>query len=84
MEARQGAKDAQEHFLRHVERFVAVAQQVESQAENSSLVGSDQLGAGRIVTSDAAFDERRLSCVGVGPAYGAGVLHKCSGRGDRH
>ena len=48
-EAMDGAEDAEEDFLREVERLVAVAQQVDRQLDDHALVLGDQLGTGRLV-----------------------------------
>ena len=81
---REGAEDAQEDFLREVERLVAVAEQVQRQRVDHPLVRGDQLGAGRFVAGGAALDERGFAAVDVRPADGAGVLHQISGEGCLH
>ena len=44
-ESVDGAEDAQEDFLRQVERLVAVAEQVHRQLDDHALVIADELGA---------------------------------------
>ena len=44
-ESVDGAKDAEEDFLRQVERLVAVAEQVHRQLDDHALVIADELGA---------------------------------------
>jgi hypothetical protein len=78
-EAREGAEDAQEDFLREVERLVAVAQQVQRQVVDHALMGGHQLGARGLVARRTALDERGLAAVDFGPADGASVLHQFSG-----
>ena len=55
-----GAEDPQEDFLREIERFVVVAQQVERQLVDHALMLVDQLGAGILVARGAALDQRAL------------------------
>ena len=70
-----GAEDAQEHFLRQVERLVAIAQQVHGQLDDHPLVLGHQLGAGRFVAGGAALDERRFAAADVGPTGNPRLLH---------
>ena len=74
-EAVNGAEDAEEDFLRQVERFVAIAEQVHRQLDDHPLVLGDQLGAGRFVAGGAALDERGLAAADVGPTGDARLLH---------
>ena len=71
-----GPEDAEEDFLREVERFVAVAQQVHRQLDDHALVLGDQLGAGRLVAGCAALHERRFAAADVRPTRDARLLHR--------
>ena len=70
-----GAEDAQEDFLRQVERFVAVAQQVHRQLDDHPLVLGDQLGARQLLAGGTPLDERRLAAADVRPTCDAGLFH---------
>ena len=74
-EAVDGAEDAEEDFLRQVQRFVAVAQQVHRQLDDHPLVLGDQLGAGRLLAGCAALHERRLAAADVRPTCDPRLLH---------
>ncbi len=76
-----GAEDPQEDFLREVERFVVVAQQVERQLVDHALVLGDQLGAGVLVARGAALNQQRLAAADVRPGNGSNRLH---GQSFRH
>jgi hypothetical protein len=71
-----GPEDAQEDFLREVERFVAVAQQMQGQLIDHPLVLFDQLRAGELVASRAALDERRFLARNIRPADNSGLFHE--------
>ena len=73
-----GAEDAKEDFLGEVERFVAVAQQIDRQLDDHALVLGDQLGAGRFVAGCAPLHERRLATVDIRPADDARLFHLSS------
>ena len=60
-ESMDGAEDAQEDFLRKIQGFVAVAEEIDRELNNHSLVLGDQLGAGLFVARSAALYERRLA-----------------------
>ena len=62
-ETRNGPEDAQKNFLRQVERFVAIAQQVQRLRVDHPLVGGYQLGARGFVARGATLDERRFAAV---------------------
>ena len=70
-----GPEDPEEHFLRQVERFVAIAEQVHRQLNDHSLVFADQLGAGRLVARRTPLHEGGLPAVDVGPTRDARLLH---------
>ena len=55
-EAVNGAEDAKEHFLGKVERFVAVAQQVQGQLEHHALVLLHELSTGLLIARGAALN----------------------------
>ena len=59
-EAVNGSEDAQKDFLRQVERFVVVAEQVQRELVDHPLVLADQLGAGVFVARGAALNQRAL------------------------
>ncbi len=63
-----GAEDPQEHFLGDVERFFAVAEQVEGKLEDHPLVLHDEFRAGRLVPGGAALDERRFPSAQLRPS----------------
>ena len=66
-----GAEDAQEDFLRQVERFVAIAEQVHRQLDDHPLVLGHELGAGRLVAGGAALDQRGFAAADVRPTDNA-------------
>ena len=70
-----GAEDAQEDLLRQIERFVAVAQQVDGQLHDHPLVLGDQLGARALVAGCTALHERRLASAYVRPTDDARLFH---------
>ena len=82
-ETGQRPEDAQEYFLRKVQRFVGVSQQVQCQRVDHPLVRVDEVGAGGFVTGRAAFDEGGFRRVDVGPTDSASVLHQPSGNNTR-
>ena len=75
-EAMDGAEDAEEDFLREVERFVAVAEQVHRQLDDHPLVLGHQLGAGGLVAGGAPLHERRFATADVRPTDDARLLHR--------
>ena len=52
-----GPEHAQEDFLRQVEGFVVVVEEVERQLVHHALVLADELGAGILVARRAALDQ---------------------------
>ena len=74
-EAMNRAEDAQEDFLGDVERFVAVAQQVDRQLHDHPLVLADEFGAGRFVLRCTPLHQRRFAGADVRPTRDAGLLH---------
>jgi hypothetical protein len=62
-EPRERPKDAQKDLLRHIERFVAVAKEVECEVEDSALVGRHEIGARGLVTGHTPLDEGSLATV---------------------
>ena len=70
-----GAKNPEEDFLREVQRFVAVAQQVHRQLDDHSLMLGDQLGARRLLALGAPLHERRLAAADVRPTCDPRLLH---------
>ena len=74
-EAMNRAKHAQEHFLGHVERFVAVVEQVDGQLHDHPLVLADELRAGDLVPGCTPLHERRFALTDVRPTRDADLLH---------
>ena len=70
-----GAEDAQEHFLRQVERLVVIAEQVERELIDHPLMLADQLGAGVFVARGAALNQRGFSAPDLRPGNGGNWLH---------
>jgi hypothetical protein len=75
-EAVDRAEDAEEDFLREVERFIAVAQQVHRQLHDHALVLGDQFRAGKLFPSGAALDQHRLPPADVGPTRNPRLFHR--------
>jgi len=71
-----GAEDAEEHFLREVERFIAVAQQVHRQLHDHALVLGDEFRAGKLFPSGTALDQHRLPPADVGPTRNPRLFHR--------
>ena len=69
------AEDAKEDFLREVERFVAVAQQVHRQLHDHALVFRHQLGTRRLIAFGAPLHERGFAIADFGPSDYTRVLH---------
>jgi hypothetical protein len=83
-EGGNGAEDAQEDFLRQVERLVAVAEKVQGQAKHHALMDSDEFRACGFVALTTARDQGGFATVDIRPAKSARVLHQCSGTGYLH
>src|SRR6185436_5411174 len=62
-----GAEDAQEDFLREVQRFVMVAQQVQGELVDHALMLADELSAGVLVADGTALNQPGFAPVDVGP-----------------
>ena len=60
-EAMDGTEDTEENFLGEIERFVAVAEQVQRELEDHALMLADEIGAGGFVARGAALDEHGLA-----------------------
>src|SRR6478672_422211 len=73
-----GPEHAQEHFLREVEGFVVVVQQVQRQLIHHALVLVDQLRTRVLVPRRTPLDERRLATPYVAPRNGSNRLHRQS------
>ena len=74
-EGMDGAEHPQEHFLRQIERFVVVVEQVERELVDHPLVLADQLGAGVFVARGAALNQQSFAAADVGPGNGANGFH---------
>jgi hypothetical protein len=75
-EAVDRSEDAEEDFLREVEGFVAVAEQVHRQLHDHALVLGDELRAGKLFPGGTALDQHRLSAADVRPARNPRLLHR--------
>ena len=71
-----GAEDAQEDFLREVEGFVAVAEQVDRQLHDHPLVVGDQLCTGVFVARCTPLHQRRFANADARPTRDAVLFHK--------
>src|SRR5262249_405917 len=71
-----GAEDPQEHFLRQVQRFVVVVQQVEGELIDHPLMLADEFSAGVFVARGASLNERCLPASDVGPGNGSNGFHR--------
>jgi hypothetical protein len=70
-----GPENAEKDFLRQVQRFVAVAEQVHGQLDHHPLVFRDQIRAGHLVACCAALHKRRLTAADLGPTDDSRLLH---------
>ena len=69
-------KDAEKDFLREVEGFVVVAEQVQRELIDHPLVLGDELGAGVFVAGGTALDEGGFPAPDVRPCDGGNWLHR--------
>jgi len=74
-EAGDGAKDAKEDFLREIERFVAVAKEVDGQLNDHALVLRDELREGHFITGRATLNEGGFAATDLRPPDGPRLLH---------
>jgi hypothetical protein len=58
--AMDGTEDLQKDFLREIQGFIAIAQEVDRQLDNHALMLGDQLGEGRFITRCAPLHQRGL------------------------
>ena len=63
-----GAEHAEEHFLRQVERLVAVAQQVHGELEHHALMFGNQISARGFVAVCTALHERGFAPADIRPS----------------
>jgi hypothetical protein len=63
-----GGKDAKKDFLRKIERFFTIAEQVGGQLDDHPMVLGHELGAGRLVVGGTALHKRRFAAIDVEPA----------------
>jgi hypothetical protein len=68
-------KDAQEDFLRQIERLLAIAEQVGGELDDHALMLRHQFGAGGFVADCAALHQRRLAAIDVQPTADTRLLH---------
>jgi hypothetical protein len=71
-----GAEDTQEHFLREVERLVAIAEQVDRELDDHALVLADQIGKCGFVARRAPLDQCGLAAAQFRPPNGSRLLHR--------
>ena len=69
------SEDPQKDFLRKIEGFVVVSQQIQRQLVDHPLMLGDQLGAGILVSSGAALNQRRFAPTNVRPSDSSNRLH---------
>jgi len=69
------SKDAEKDLLGEVERFVAVAEQVDRELDDHPLVLFHQFGVRHIIASGAALNECRLATADFRPTSDARLLH---------
>ena len=74
-EAMDCAEDTKEDFLREVERFVAVAEQIDRQLHDHPLVFSDEFGAGRLIPRCTPLHQRGFADADIRPICSTGLLH---------
>ena len=74
--AMNGPEDAEEDFLREIERFVAVAEEVHRELHDHALMLSHELGAGRLVARCTALHKRRLTAADIRPTRNPRLLHR--------
>ncbi len=77
-EAMNGPEDTQEDFLGDIERFVAIAQKVDSQLDHHPLVLTNELSAGAFVLGCTPLHQRGFACADVRPTRDASLLHECA------
>jgi hypothetical protein len=70
-----GPEDAQKDFLRQVEGFVVVVEEVQRQLVDHPLVLADELRAGVLVPSGAPLDQGGFPAADVGPGYCPNGFH---------
>ena len=75
-EAVDRAEDAEEHVLREVQGFVAIAQEVDSQLNHHPLVFANELSAGEFVADCATLHKRRLAAADIRPTDNSRVFHR--------
>ena len=71
-------EDAQEHFLRQIQGFVVVAQEVQGQLVDHPLVFRHQLGTRLLVPRGTALDQGGLTATYFRPGDGSNRLHRKS------
>ena len=74
MRSVDGPEYPQEDFLREVERFVRVAEEIHRELHDHALVLGDQIGARRFIAGGAALHERGFAAADVRPPGDAGLL----------
>jgi hypothetical protein len=74
-ESMDGAEHAQEDFLGKVERFIPVAEQVDGQLNDHTLMLADEIGARDLVARCAPLHERRLTSADVRPPDDSCLFH---------
>src|SRR4029077_7494999 len=74
-ETGDGAKDSEEDFLGEVERFVAVAKQVDRQLDDHALVLGDEFCESHFVAGRATLDKGGFAATDLRPSDGPRLLH---------
>jgi hypothetical protein len=74
-ETMNGPKDAEEDFLRQIERLVAIAEQMAGQSEDHPMMLGNEERAGVLIPRCAALHEQGFTPCNLGPAGCAGVLY---------
>jgi hypothetical protein len=75
-EAVNGTEDAQKDFLREVERFVPIAQQVHGELNDHALVVGNELCARGFLAGCTALHQCRLAAADVRPTGNSRLLHR--------
>ena len=75
-EAVDGAEDPEEHFLREVQGFVVIAQQVQRQLVDHALMLAHELRAGVFVARGAALNQAGFTPVDIRPSDGSKRFHR--------
>src|SRR5574341_2419380 len=75
-EAMQRSKDSQEDFLRQIEGFVAISEQMAGQPEYHAMVLRNKECTCILVARDTALHEQAFTPRNFSPAGSAGLFHR--------